>query len=96
MNDPVPQEEARVARLVAARRTMRRMALLSLLAAVIAVVLVARGDSSVSVHVLIATAIGVGGTVLLGTALMTLTFYSSGSGHDADAHLPPSDESDVT
>jgi hypothetical protein len=31
---------------------------------------------------MIATALGVGLTVLLGTALMTLTFLSSASGHD--------------
>ncbi len=36
---------------------------------------------------LIATALGVGLTVLLGTGLMTLVFLSSSSGHD-DAAAP--------
>ena len=85
MHDPRPEHELRAARLIAARRTMKRMALLALVAAIIAVVLVARGNESPSIHILIATAIGVGGTVLMGTALMTLTFFSSSSGHDAEA-----------
>ena len=89
MHEPRPEAELRTARLLAARRTMRRMALLALLAAIVAVVLVAKGSESPSIHVLLATAIGVGGTVLMGTALMTLTFFSSSSGHDAEAAEPP-------
>ncbi|MBW0143828.1 hypothetical protein [Sphingomicrobium clamense] len=85
MREPKPETEVRAARLMAARRMMKRMALLALVAAIIAVVLVARGSESPSIHILIATAIGVGGTVLMGTALMTLTFFSSSSGHDAEA-----------
>ena len=85
MREPKPETELRAARLMAARRTMKRMALLALVAAIVAVVLVARGSESPSIHILIATAIGVGGTVLMGTALMTLTFFSSSSGHDAEA-----------
>ncbi len=61
---------------------MRWMALLSATIAAIAVILVARGDSSVHIHMLIATALGVGLTVLLGTGLMVLTFLSAQSGHD--------------
>ena len=34
---------------------------------------------------LIATALGCGLTVLLGTALMSLVFLSNSSGHDAEA-----------
>lgn len=95
MTSPRPEDEVRLARFAAARRTMRRMALLSVMAAIVAVVLVAKGSDSPSIHVLIATAIGVGGTVLMGTALMTLTFYSSSSGHDLEAHTPPHEESDT-
>ena len=58
------------------------LALLSILIAGIAVVLVARGDPTVHIHMLIATALGIGLTVLLGTGLMTLVFISSSSGHD--------------
>jgi hypothetical protein len=66
-------------------RIFRLLALLSIIIAAIAVVLVARGDPATHVHMLIATALGVGLTVLLGTALMTLVFISSSSGHDDEA-----------
>jgi uncharacterized BrkB/YihY/UPF0761 family membrane protein len=66
-------------------RIFRLLALLSILIAGIAVALVARGDPTVHVHMLIATALGIGLTVLLGTALMTLVFLSSSSGHDDQA-----------
>ncbi|WP_239016786.1 hypothetical protein [Sphingomonas ginkgonis] len=61
------------------------MALLAIACAAVAVVLVARGDPTTHVHMLIATALGVGLTVLLGTALMTLVFVSNSSGHDSEA-----------
>jgi hypothetical protein len=66
-------------------RVFRLLALLSIVIAAIAVVLVARGDPATHVHMLIATALGVGLTVLLGTGLMTLVFLSSSSGHDEQA-----------
>jgi hypothetical protein len=61
--------------------------LLSIVIAAVAVIIVARGDPTVHVHMLIATALGVGLSVLLGTALMSLVFLSSSSGHD-DAATP--------
>jgi len=66
-------------------RIFRLLALLSIVIAAIAVILVARGDSKPHINLLIATALGVGLTVLLGTGLMTLTFLSSSSGHDEQA-----------
>lgn len=66
-------------------RIFRLLALLSIVIAAIAVIIVASGEEAVRVHMLIATALGVGLTVLLGTALMTLTFLSSSSGHDEEA-----------
>ena len=69
-------------------RIFRLLALLSIIVAASAVVLVARGDRTLHVHMLIATALGIGLTVLLGTGLMTLAFLSSKSGHDVRAsHL---------
>lgn len=61
--------------------------MLSLLAAVIAamaVLLVTRGDPApfAHIHMLIATALGTGLTVPVGTSLMTLAFISDSSGHD--------------
>lgn len=73
-----PERPAATARF---KRIMARMALVSLLAAVIAVIIVAR-DPDVPIHALIATGLGVGLTVLLGTALMSLAFLSSSAGYD--------------
>ncbi len=81
--DPVPTP--RQSMLLRFRRIMRLLALLSIVVAAIAVIIVARGDDTVHVHMLIATALGVGLTVLLGTGLMALTFLSSSSGHDEEA-----------
>ena len=66
-------------------KIMRWGGLFSLAIAAIAVVLVAQGDETVHIHMLIATALGVGLSVLLGIALMTLVFLSSRMGQDADA-----------
>ena len=63
-------------------RIFRLLALLSAVIAAIAVALVDEGDSTLHINMLIATALGVGFTVLLGTSLMTLVFLSAESGHD--------------
>ena len=83
--DPVPVSSRGLIRRFV--RIFRLLALLSIVIAAVAVVIVARGDPTVHVHMLIATALGVGLTVLLGTALMSLVFLSSSSGHD-DAATP--------
>lgn len=63
-------------------RIFRLLAVLSVVIAAMAVILVARGDTTVHIHMLIATALGIGLMVLLGTGLMALSFLSSSSGHD--------------
>ena len=63
-------------------RIFRLLVILSVIVAAMAVVLVARGDSTLHLNMLVATALGVGFTMLLGTALMTLVFLSADSGHD--------------
>lgn len=68
------------------RRVMKWMALFSIVVAAIAVLLVARGYNGVHIHMLIATALGAGLSVLLAGALMSLAFLSSSSGHDDEAH----------
>ena len=75
-------------------RIMRVAAAFSIVIAALAVALVARGQSEFHIHMLIATALGIGLTVLLGTALMTLIFLSNSSGHDAAAGAPPSERND--
>ena len=83
MTDPPPSPRHAVMRRL--WRIFRLLALLSIAIAALAVVLVARGDPGTHVHMMIATALGVGLTVLLGTGLMTLAFLSSSSGHDEQA-----------
>jgi predicted small integral membrane protein len=82
--DPVPSLRGSTWRRF--RRVMRWMSLIAILAAATSVWFVARGESELRIHMLIATALGAGLTVLLGAALMTLAFISSGSGHDEEAH----------
>ena len=72
-------------------RIFRLLAVLSIVIAAIAVILVTRGAGEVHASLIIATALGIGLTVLLATALMTLIFLSHRSGHDADAAAPPSE-----
>ncbi len=81
-NDPVPPLGPLKQQFL---KIMRWAALFSLAIAALAVVLVARAIRPIHIHMLIATALGVGLTVLLGIALMTLVFLSNRAGHDADA-----------
>jgi len=85
MPHPDPAPSPRHSAMQRFLRVLRLLALLSLVVAAIAVILVARGDPTIHVHMLIATALGVGLTVLLGTALMALMFISADSGHDEQA-----------
>ena len=78
--DPVPSLRAH--RIRHFKRVVKLLAALSLVIAVIAVILVAAGDKGVHIHMMIATALGVGFTVFLGTGLMSLVFLSASSGHD--------------
>ena len=88
MTDPIPVPPRSIRQRFV--RVMRVAAAFSIVIAALAVALVARGQSDFHIHMLIATALGIGLTVLLGTALMTLIFLSNSSGHDAAAGAPPS------
>ena len=87
--DPVPTPRHSTIRVFS--WIFRLLALLSIAIAGIAVVLVARSDPQPASHInlLIATALGIGLTVLVGTGLMTLVFISSARGHDDAAAGPP-------
>lgn len=65
------------------RRMLRWMALVSLVAALVALAGIWWWIGTMHWVVALATLAGVGGSVLLGTALMGLVFLSNGSGHDA-------------
>ena len=82
-NDPTPSPRHSVMRRF--WRIFRLLALLSIVIAAIAVVLVTRGEAHPHIHMMIATALGIGLTVLVGTGLMTLVFLSANSGHDEQA-----------
>ncbi len=71
------------------RRIMRFMFLLTVGIVTIAMALLCKFED-VSVHFYIATALGIGFTMLLASALMGLMFLSSGTGHDdaVDNNLP--------
>lgn len=73
------------------RRTLKWMALVSLLsvAGALGWLYLARGE--ITLHIGIATAIGVGLTVFLAAALMGLVFLSSGTGHDEKVEKPDLD-----
>lgn len=66
-------------------RIAKWLVLFSVLMAALAVAFVAYGEDTEDLNILVATALGVGFTVLLGTGLMVLTFLSSRSGHDEEA-----------
>jgi hypothetical protein len=89
--DPVPTP--RHALLRRFWRIFQLLALLSIVIAVIAVLLVTQGEKT-NINVIIATALGAGLTVLLGTALMTLVFLSADSGHDEAAASHIHEEND--
>lgn len=92
MPRPDPLQSPRQSLLLRFKRIMRWLALLSIVIAGIAVLLVARGDDSVHIHMLVATALGAGLSVLLGTGLMTLSFLSARTGHDEQARQIEEDE----
>lgn len=90
-HDPVPSPANSMKRRFL--RIFRLLALLSFVIAVIAVVLVSQGDPTLHINMLIATALGVFFTMLLGTSLMSLIFISAESGHD-EAVGGPHDQKD--
>ncbi len=92
MPRPEPAPDPRLSVLQRFRRMMKWMALFSIMVAAVAVLLVARGDEGVHIHMLIATALGAGLSVLLAGALMSLVFLSSSTGHDDEANRFEEDE----
>ena len=64
---------------------MRWMALLSVVTVLLSLIYLKSAGRPVSIHMMIATAAGVGLTMLVGTGLMGLLFVSNRSGHDDEA-----------
>lgn len=78
------------------RRLMKGMAIVSFAAVVLALGwLQFTLGAQLTIHMIIATAAGVGLSVMLGAALMGLVFLSSGSGHDEAIEDPFEDDPDM-
>jgi asparagine N-glycosylation enzyme membrane subunit Stt3 len=82
-HDPTPPSLERTA--LAWRRykaLMSWMALAAVVAALLAVLYLYVSGGEIRIHMIIATVAGVSLSVLLGTGLMGLVYFSSHSGHD--------------
>lgn len=64
---------------------MSWMTLASVVAALMALAYLWVSGSDLTIHMVVATIAGVGLSVLLGTALMGLVYFSNNSGHDDNA-----------
>lgn len=77
------------------RRLMRFMFMVTVATVIVALALVYKTNGMVSIHLFIATAVGIGFAMLMMSALMGLVFLSSGTGHDASV-IDPTRDSDET
>jgi RsiW-degrading membrane proteinase PrsW (M82 family) len=96
--DQKPPSPAALERTATAWRQYKRL-MIFMAAAAVAAVLVAliylrHANGAVPIHMLIATIAGVGFSVLLGTGLMGLVYFSNNSGHDEGAHDVASQKAD--
>lgn len=64
------------------RRLMAWMTLVAIVCVIAALAILRIVNGPIPLHMLIATVLGIGLSVMLGAALMGLVFLSSGSGHD--------------
>jgi RsiW-degrading membrane proteinase PrsW (M82 family) len=71
------------------RRLMKWMSLAALGAVVLALLYLKLSGSPMPINLVVATVLGVGLSVLLGTALMGLVFLSDSAGHDEAAGRRP-------
>ena len=92
-HEPIPDHLDRTARAWRRyKRLMIWMALAALVAVVLALIYLRLTVGDVPIHMLVATVAGVGFSVLLGTALMGLVYFSNASGHDEAATTRRSDD----
>lgn len=76
------------------KRLMRLMFAVTAITVIVALVLIYRQNGLESVHLLIATALGIGFMMLLTGALMGLVFLSNGTGHDQSVSPRPRESDD--
>ncbi|HEX8401091.1 MAG TPA: hypothetical protein VF628_05245 [Allosphingosinicella sp.] len=86
-HDPPPPDLQRTALAWARYKAlMSWMAVAAVVAVLLALLYLKSSGRPMPIHMAIATIAGVGFSVLLGTALMGLAYFSSHSGHDEGAH----------
>ena len=82
-HDPVPPSAQRAALAWARyKQLMSWMVIAAVVAVLLALIYLKSTGGPVPIHMMIATIAGVGLSVLLGTALMGLVYFSNHSGHD--------------
>jgi hypothetical protein len=100
-HDPVPPRRRPAPPSAEARRaiawarykqTMKWMALAAVVTVLLALIWLKSFGEPVPLHMTIATILGVGLSVLVGTGLMGLIFLSDRSGMDEDAARPPEED----
>jgi archaellum biogenesis protein FlaJ (TadC family) len=85
-HDPIPPSVQRAAAAWARyKQIMSWMAIAAVVAVLLALIWLRSTGVTMPVHMVIATVAGVGLSVLLGTGLMGLAYFSSISGHDEEA-----------
>ncbi len=81
--DPTPPSAERAALAWARyKQLMSWMAIAAVVAVLLALIYLKSSGGPVPIHMIIATVAGVGLSVLLGTGLMGLVYFSNHSGHD--------------
>jgi drug/metabolite transporter (DMT)-like permease len=95
---PRPPSQARLERTARAwaryKTLMSWMAIAAVGAVLLALLYLKSSGGPIPFHMAIATIAGVGLTMLLGTGLMGLVYFSSASGHDDDAAAYRDDRND--
>ena len=100
-HDPVPPRRRPAPSSAEARRaiawarykqTMKWMALAAVVTVLLALIWLKSFGEPVPLHMTIATILGVGLSMLVGTGLMGLIFLSDRSGMDEDAARPPEED----
>ena len=86
-HDPTPPSVERAAIAWARyKRLMSWMVVAAIVAVLLALIYLKSSGGPVPIHMVIATIAGVGFSVLLGTGLMGLVYFSNNSGHDESVH----------
>ena len=91
---PAPPHERPAVSWARYRQMMKWMALAAVVAVLLALIWLKSFGEPVPIHMTIATILGVGLSVLVGTALMGLLFLSDRSGMDEEAARPPEEDED--